>query len=153
MSSVFRCTRPAADPAALASLAQELVYPPCLPSSTSHTSRVHSKSATVRRHAPQRPGKRQRLDRKMLTCFASAAEDTAAQRKVVVLGGTGRVGSSTAVSLLKKDPSLQVVVASRSKDTYNQAVKKRPQLSRAQFVQVRPIESTDATRICLSRCF
>ena len=59
-----------------------------------------------------------------------------AQKRILVLGGTGRVGSSTAVALLRKDPSLQVVVASRSQASYDAAVKKRPKLVAAKFEQV-----------------
>ena len=46
------------------------------------------------------------------------------------------MGSSTAVALLEKDPSLQVQVASRSRESYSNAVKKRPQMASARFVQV-----------------
>lgn len=73
--------------------------------------------------------------RQRLQCTASAAEQTS-KKKVVVLGGTGRVGSSTAVALLKKDPTLDVVVGSRSPDSFSKAVKKRPRLEGARFEQV-----------------
>ena len=56
--------------------------------------------------------------------------------RVVILGGTGRVGSSTAVALIKKCPGLEVVVASRSRDSFQKAQKKRPLLSKAKYEQV-----------------
>lgn len=53
-----------------------------------------------------------------------------------VLGGTGRVGGSTAEALLGGgDPSLQVFVVGRSEETYRKASKRRPRLSGAHFQQ------------------
>ena len=47
---------------------------------------------------------------------------------VVVLGGTGRVGSSTAAALLNAVPSAQVSLASRNQESYNAALTRRPEL-------------------------
>ena len=63
-------------------------------------------------------------------------EGSNGHKRILVLGGTGRVGSSTAVALLRKDPSLQVIVASRSRASYYAAVKKRPKLAAAKFEKV-----------------
>ena len=57
-------------------------------------------------------------------------------KKIVILGGTGRVGSSTAVALLKKDPTLEVVVGSRERSSFDRAVKKRPKLADARYEKV-----------------
>lgn len=78
------------------------------------------------------------------------------KEKVVILGGTGRVGSSTAVALLKKDSSLDVVVGSRERSSYDRAVKKRPKLADARFEKVCPLfaeylkfpHKTDSKPIC-----
>jgi hypothetical protein len=55
---------------------------------------------------------------------------------VVIIGGTGRVGSSTASALLKSFPNLNVTLASRSKESYSQALSRRPELSKAGFQTV-----------------
>lgn len=78
-----------------------------------------------------------RPKRKGRCCVRCLARNETDSRTVVVLGGTGRVGSSTAVALLQKDPSLHVVVASRSRESFGAAVKKRPQLAKAEFREVR----------------
>lgn len=67
------------------------------------------------------------------------AAEQGSERTVVVLGGTGRVGSSTAVALLQKDPSLRVVAASRSRESYEKAVRKRPKLADAEFQKVKSL--------------
>ena len=72
--------------------------------------------------------------RKIL-CSAEAGQQ-GSKKKVVILGGTGRVGSSTAVALLKKDPSLEIVVGSRERSSFDKAVKKRPKLASARFEKV-----------------
>ncbi|CAL8463528.1 g3062 [Coccomyxa elongata] len=58
------------------------------------------------------------------------------RKRVVILGGTGRVGASTAAALLRGDPNLDIALASRSRGTYDAAVKKRPELAGTQFVAV-----------------
>jgi len=69
------------------------------------------------------------------TAPAGASGDS---KRVVILGGTGRVGSSTAVALLRIDPHLEIIVGSRSQDSYTAAVKKRPDLKGAKFEKVMP---------------
>ena len=69
-------------------------------------------------------------------CAASGESEWPQEGRVVILGGTGRVGSSTAVALLKKCPNMEIVVASRSQKSFDKAVKKRPMLSKAKFEQV-----------------
>ncbi|KAG2451617.1 hypothetical protein HYH02_003398 [Chlamydomonas schloesseri] len=69
-------------------------------------------------------------------------------KSVVVIGGTGRVGSSTAATLLKEFPNLKVTLASRSDDSYKAAVARRPELSKAGFQRV-DITSSDSVQALL----
>lgn len=78
-----------------------------------------------------------RCSRQLGICCLAQAEQQGSKHKVVILGGTGRVGSSTAVALLKKDPNLEIVVGSREKSSFDRAVKKRPKLADARFEKVR----------------
>jgi hypothetical protein len=76
--------------------------------------------------------------RKAFACVGSGnsnAFNIPENKHVVVIGGTGRVGSSTASTLLNSFPHLQVSVAGRSRTSYEQAVVRRPALSRAKFLQ------------------
>ena len=50
---------------------------------------------------------------------------------MLVLGGTGRVGASTASALLRRRPDVEVILASRSRKSYDEAIKKRPELANA----------------------
>lgn len=63
-------------------------------------------------------------------------QSTKAQR-VVVLGGTGRVGGSTASALLsgKDADQLVVQVAGRSRENYHTAAERRPDLTKAEFLR------------------
>ena len=47
---------------------------------------------------------------------------------VLVLGGTGRVGASTAAALLSAVPAAKVTLASRNQESYDAAVERRPEL-------------------------
>ena len=67
-------------------------------------------------------------------------------KSVVVIGGTGRVGSSTAATLLKEFPNLKVTVASRSDDSFKAAVERRPELSKAGFQRV-DITNADSVQV------
>lgn len=55
-----------------------------------------------------------------------------AGKKIAVLGGTGRVGGSTVSSLLQ-NPDYEVIVASRSQESFDKAVKLRPELGKTRF--------------------
>ena len=67
-------------------------------------------------------------------------------RKILVLGGTGRVGSATAASLLQLTPGHRVTLAGREQSNYDALVAKRPELSGAAFesVQIYDFESVKA---------
>lgn len=49
----------------------------------------------------------------------------------MVVGGSGRIGGSTAAALLAAVPEAKITLASRSVDSYNQAVSQRPALAAA----------------------
>ena len=59
-----------------------------------------------------------------------------APKKILILGGTGRVGSSTAVSLLQRTPNHQVTLASRYQASYDATVERRPELKSTKFCSV-----------------
>ena len=50
---------------------------------------------------------------------------------VLVLGGTGRVGSSTASALLRAVPAVNLTLASRTEESYQAALARRPELQPA----------------------
>lgn len=49
-------------------------------------------------------------------------------KTLLIIGGTGRVGSSTAASLVKTHPNLKIILGTRSQEGYHAAVKNRPEL-------------------------
>ncbi|KAJ9514562.1 hypothetical protein QJQ45_016295 [Haematococcus lacustris] len=59
-----------------------------------------------------------------------------AGKKVVIIGGTGRVGSSTASCILRSFPDVNVTIAGRSKSSYDDAISRRPDLAKCRFQQV-----------------
>jgi hypothetical protein len=56
--------------------------------------------------------------------------------RVVLIGGTGRVGSSTASNLKRVIPDVELALGSRTRATFDAAVARRPDLSGAQHVQL-----------------
>ena len=54
-------------------------------------------------------------------------------KQVLIIGGTGRVGSSTAAALLSSFPGIKVTLASRSAQSYERAVTLRPELRQTSF--------------------
>ena len=57
-------------------------------------------------------------------------------KKLLIIGGTGRVGSSTAASLRQTHPNLTIILGSQSQDSYDAAVKNRPSLQGLAFSKV-----------------
>lgn len=55
----------------------------------------------------------------------------AGTKNVVVLGGTGRVGASTAAALAAAVPGARLTLAGRSEGSFREAVARRPELSSA----------------------
>lgn len=58
-----------------------------------------------------------------------------ASKRVVILGGTGRVGSATAASLLANFSQYELTVASRSRESFEKIVELRPGLKNASFAR------------------
>ena len=56
--------------------------------------------------------------------------------KVVLIGGTGRVGSSTASNLLKTIPEAEIYLGSRTRQTFDAALQRRPDLVNASHIQL-----------------
>jgi hypothetical protein len=56
--------------------------------------------------------------------------------KVVLIGGTGRVGSSTASNLLRTIPEAEIYLGSRTRETFEAALQRRPDLSKASHIQL-----------------
>ncbi|EFJ44432.1 hypothetical protein VOLCADRAFT_95342 [Volvox carteri f. nagariensis] len=83
-----------------------------------------------------------RVIRPKIVCAATGPVPDA---RVVVIGGTGRVGSSTASALIKEFPNLKITLASRSDESYQAAVSRRPELSQAAFQRV-DITNADSVR-------
>ena len=63
---------------------------------------------------------------------AQASQDVSPEvgkgKKLLIIGGTGRVGSSTAASLVQTHPNLKIILGTRSQEGYDAAVKNRPSL-------------------------
>lgn len=57
-------------------------------------------------------------------------------KKLLIIGGTGRVGSSTADSLRQTHPNLTIILGSQSQESYDAAVKNRPSLQGLAFTKV-----------------
>jgi len=57
-------------------------------------------------------------------------------KKLLIIGGTGRVGSSTADSLRQTHPNLTIILGSQSQESYDAAVKNRPSLQGLEFSKV-----------------
>jgi saccharopine dehydrogenase-like NADP-dependent oxidoreductase len=67
------------------------------------------------------------------------------QKHVLILGGTGRVGSSTAAALLRSEPDLRITLAGRNRKTYEAAMKRRPELA---CCEVYPLLMYAPTHLC-----
>eukprot|EP00798_Chlamydomonas_sp_ICE-L_P003013 gene3013-13034_t len=67
-------------------------------------------------------------------CSSAPAAPNFSGKRAVVIGGTGRVGSSAARVLLTTFPDLKVAVASRKQESYAAAVKRNPELKNAEFM-------------------
>ena len=65
-----------------------------------------------------------------------ASPEVGKGKKLLIIGGTGRVGSSTADSLRQTHPNLTIILASQSQESYDAAVKNRPSLQGLAFTKV-----------------
>lgn len=57
-------------------------------------------------------------------------------KKLLIIGGTGRVGSSTAASLTQTHPNLTIILGTRGQEGYDAAVKNRPSLEGLEYRMV-----------------
>lgn len=73
--------------------------------------------------------------RRLRPCRAvDYAKEDLSGKKVLVIGGTGRVGSSTAEALVRGECGVEVRVASRSEESYDAMLERRPALNGIGFV-------------------
>ena len=68
-------------------------------------------------------------------------------KRVLIIGGTGRVGSSAASALLKSFSGINISLASRSSGSYDQAVQLRPELKQTKFLKL-DINNADSVKVC-----
>lgn len=54
-------------------------------------------------------------------------------KTLLIIGGTGRVGSSTAASLVHTHPNLKIILGTRGKEGYDAAVENRPSLKGLEY--------------------
>lgn len=54
-------------------------------------------------------------------------------KTLLIIGGTGRVGASTAAALTQTHPNLKIVLGSQNQATYDDAVENRPELKGLDF--------------------
>lgn len=73
----------------------------------------------------------------------ASADAPHAGKRVLILGGTGRVGSLTAAELLRAEPGLDVVLAGRREESYRRVVEARPELAAARFLRCDIDSDTD----------
>lgn len=57
-------------------------------------------------------------------------------KNIVIIGGTGRVGASTAAALAKALPNCSITLASRTKSSFDDAISSRPELGTVSYVPV-----------------
>lgn len=77
---------------------------------------------------------------------ADTAVKAVVPSKILLLGGTGRVGSSTAASLLQLTPEHKITLAGRREEGYRDALQRRPALKGTTFAQV---DITDRDAVAL----
>lgn len=70
------------------------------------------------------------------TYAAPKVPEISGSPSILVLGGTGRVGSSTAASLINHIPNASISLASRNKESYEEAIARRPELKNTGRVSV-----------------
>lgn len=97
----------------------------------------------------QRPS---RVCRVVVLASSDGAKPT--QKHVVVIGGTGRVGSSTAAALIALDPNLKVSIAGRSQESHAAMLLRRPELASVPFKQcdITDLASVQVIEAVVYRC-
>ena len=84
------------------------------------------------RHTPSEAARGRCRAAFVATCSAAGAS---AGKRVLILGGTGRVGSLTAAALLQSEPGLELVLSGRNEASYRELVNKRPELAATRFLR------------------
>jgi saccharopine dehydrogenase-like NADP-dependent oxidoreductase len=89
---------------------------------------------------------KRRLERSMSTVVKAGQEvDTFADpqipciseaKNIIIIGGTGRVGASTAAALAKALPNCSITLASRTKFSFDDAISLRPELGAVSHIPV-----------------
>lgn len=98
---------------------------------------------TVCQAAKQAAGK-QSMEAKM---FPEVGEG----KTLLIIGGTGRVGASTAAALTATHPSLKIVLGSQNRASYDDAVQNRPELKGLDFKVVNR-DDIDSLTKALKEC-
>ncbi|XP_057539127.1 uncharacterized protein LOC130817438 [Amaranthus tricolor] len=75
----------------------------------------------------------------------SSYDDKIRNSRVLILGGTGRVGGSTAVALSKLSPELQIIVGGRNREKGAEMVKKLGEKSEFVEVDINNINALEAS--------
>lgn len=109
----------------------------------SHSHRVLSKLSAFRRH-PHSVKAAGRCRLCHTRCQASkpstdapvsvdVSPEVGKGKKLLIIGGTGRVGSSTAASLVQTHPNLTIILGTRGQEGYDAAVANRPSLEGLEY--------------------
>ena len=64
---------------------------------------------------------------------SAVSPDVGKGKKLLIIGGTGRVGSSTAASLRETHPNLEIILGSQSREKYDAAIEHRPSLKGLEY--------------------
>ena len=120
----------------------------------SHNHRVLSIPSAIRRHAhsTEATGRcrlcHTRCQASKPSTDAPVSVDVSPEvgkgKKLLIIGGTGRVGSSTAASLIQTHPNLTIILGTRGQEGYDAAVKNRPSL---QGLEYRIVDRNDLQSI------
>ena len=130
-SAHFTCQPPAQPFACSSSLPRRFRHPQAFKSHTHAPSKRHTskcRMCTLKCQAKQQSANMQTAP--------EVSPEVGKGKKLLIIGGTGRVGSSTADSLRQTHPNLTIILASQSQESYDAAVKNRPSLQGLAFTKV-----------------
>lgn len=97
-------------------------------------------------HRSVRPMRMMALSGRLQAQVAAQASSDLGGKKVLIIGGTGRVGSSTASALINAFPGISVSLASRNSGSYDRAVQLRPELNQTKFIKL-DIDHADSVKV------
>ncbi len=84
----------------------------------------------------------------LITCSSSSSNNTSSTlenqnltallkgKRILIIGGTGRVGAAAAAVITRALPAVTVILASRRKESFNEAVLRNPELKGTEFMSV-----------------